>query len=75
MRGPEKDLGIIALKAPTNSPTVSSSPSKKKTATAKEREGGREGGKEKRRRGRAAAGVLTTDKMLNATSTELVCVA
>lgn len=73
MCGPEKDLGMLALKAPGNSPTVSSSPGKKKTARVREREGGRGGGKEKGRRGGAAGGVLTTDKMLSATSIELVC--
>lgn len=60
MCGSEKELGMLALKAPDNSP------SKIRTATVKETEGGK--GREKGR------GVLTTDTMLNATSIELVCI-
>ena len=60
MCGPEKELGMLALKAPDNSP------SKIRTATVKETEGRK--GREKGR-----GGVLTTDTMLNATSIELVC--
>ena len=61
MCGPEKELGMLAVKAPDNSP------SKLRTATVKETEGGKG-----RRGGRRVGGVLTTDTMLNATSAELV---
>ena len=61
MQGPESDLGILALKAPSNSPTLSGSPSKR-------------GRRRRRRRGeRGSGGVMTTDDLLNDTSVELVC--
>ena len=56
--GPERELGMLSLKAPSNSPTLSSSNS----STRK-----------KRRRKGGAHGVMTTDDINTASSVELVC--
>ena len=72
MCGREKELGILPLTAPSNSPTAS--PSKKKTATSagrgeKERGRGGRGGREK---GLGGGGMMTTDDIFNTSSLELV---
>ena len=71
MRGPEKELGMLALEAPGNSPTVTGSPTKKikKAACAAGRERG--GKKGERSRG-GGGGMMTTDDLLTATSVQLV---
>ena len=58
--GPEKELGLLPLKAPSNSPTVSSD------SSARWR---------KKRRGRGAGkpGIMTTDDVTTSTSVDLVC--
>ena len=72
MRAPEKELGMLAVTAPSNSPTVSAgSPSKKKTTSGgkRKRRGGARGGRGGRGSG---GGMMTIDDVLNATSDELV---
>ena len=70
VRGPERELGVLSLKAPRNCPTLSTSPGRKKATGRREMRGGGEGdrgGGEKGNRG-----VMTTNDLLKATSVELV---
>ena len=61
-RGPDSDLGMLTLNAPSNSPTVAGSPSKRGWRR-------RRGKKEKE----GSGGIMTTDDLLHNTSIELVC--
>ena len=61
-RGPDSELGMLTLNAPTNSPTVAGSPSKRDRRRRKK--------KEKKR----SEGIMTTNDLVHdTTSVELVC--
>ena len=74
VKGEEKDLGILPLKGPSNSPTVTGPSRQRKAITDSGRDGGRRkrGGRRGERGKRSSSGGMTTDDIVNATSIELV---